>query len=220
MTPASAIPASARWTRDREHRGRRDRADGPARQRPGAPPAVERVQDRAAVPPLDDDPVGVLRGIHRRVERAQHQEAGREERPRRRQPQPGEQRAEHEPGQDGEPAAADALDEQAGQPARDEPADRHRGHRGTELRVRQAEVRLDHGEPRQDVGDERAVDEEQGTDREPRASGVGRNGRGVHRSIIAYLSYRHDRCLSFPRSRPSRATSGATCCPRAAGRGR
>ena len=32
-----------------------------------------------------------------------------------------------------------------------------------------------------------------------------------------HLSYRHGRCLSSPRSRPSRATSGATCCPTAAG---
>ena len=64
-TIAEPTPATARSTAIGIAGSRGDRAHRATEHRAGAPPPVERVEDRAAVPPLDGDPVGVLGRVHR-----------------------------------------------------------------------------------------------------------------------------------------------------------
>ena len=144
---------------------------------------MERVEDRPAVDALDRDAVGVLGRVHRRVEGTQHEERRGQQPPRRREASRDEQQPVDHARDDGEPAAPEAVDEDAGESAREQPADRHRGDRRPELRVGQVEPGLDRGQAREHVGDERAVHEEQHADAHSGTNGqAGRTGDRRHRT--------------------------------------
>ena len=177
--------------------------------------------------------MGVHRGVHRRVEHAHHEERERRAPPTsRRARSPSSEAASPCP----RPSATRPLPNRAmssaGEAAREQAADRQRRDGGAQLRVRQGEGVLDRGQPRQDRRGDRAVREEQHADGEPGGAGARRREGGGHgrpmvpdapgagpvaRRTGAGPVLSSPRCLSSPRSRPSRATSAATCCPMAAG---
>ena len=173
----------------RAHRRAGDGAD--------APDGVQRVQDRAAVAPLDAQGVRVVRDVGHGVERA-----GDEQRERQREP---DRRGadEHQVGRDDERAdgcddrGAPAGDERAAGQADEQRAEAVRPDGRPERGPREVEAVLDLGVARDDVGVERAVGEEQGPDGGARRAGPSVSGARDGRSR--------------PRRRPAASRAGADC---------
>jgi hypothetical protein len=171
---------------DGDGEARRYRSCGAPHGSSDAPPAVEGIDDRPAVPRLDAQPVGVHADVGQVVARAEDEERRGEQRPRRRECGRGQRETEDDAGEGGRPAAAESVDESAGERARGEGAYRRKGQCRTEGGVGQVELVLERRQARHDVRPECAVDEEQHARRDAgvphlqRQAGEGRVARRRH----------------------------------------
>ena len=198
-------------------RGRREPAHGPH--------PVEPLQDRPAIDALHADAVRVLRCIHDRVEHAQHQERERERRPRWRLPDRDDRERRRDARHGAHPSAAEARDQHPGEPAGEEAPDRQRGDRGPQLGVGEAQPVPDLRQPRQvdETSTPLAKNSVLTAMRADRARAaltegiIGRLWCPSSRGARGEPALSSRRCLSFPRSRPSPATSGAASCRPTAG---
>ena len=176
--------------RDQRHpQSGRDRAEQPAGDRADAPDAVEGVEDGTAVEPLHAQPVRVLRDVHDRVQRADHQQRRGETEPvgcHRHRPH---RDAEQQEAVGGDPAGAEPADQRRGEQAEQQGTHRQRRQCRAEGRVAQPQLRLHLRQPRHQAGVEDGVEEEAGGDggagvaQARGVDGRGGNGQGVIQGV-------------------------------------
>ena len=132
-----------------------------------APHAVEGVDDGAPVATLDSQAVGVLRHVDHCIQRAGHEQDDGQRGPQGVGDRHERQHRRHDDdAPDGNPRRSEAVDESSGEETGQQGAEREGCDRRAQRRVRQAQVVLDLGVAGQEVGEERAVGEEERRDRD------------------------------------------------------